>query len=258
MRPLIGIPCHADFRQGSGRPIYFIDQTYSHAVESAGGIPVLIPMLHELTELESLFMRLDGILFSGGSDLHPSYYHEEARPFLHEVDPQLDEMEITLLQRALHEDLPILGICRGMQILNVVLGGSLYQDLGEQYAGSLEHSRRDLPRDTLIHPIYVEAGSQMEKILGTRELQVNSIHHQAIKTLGKGVRVSGRAEDGVPELLEVSNYRFVMATQCHPEEIYTKEPACARLFTAFVRACSITHLLGKEEETVEEIIRMSA
>ena len=125
-----------------------------------------------------------------------------------------------------------------MQLFNVALGGTLYQDLATQYSGSIQHCRRDLPRNTLIHNIQVEAGSRMEEVLGTNEIWINSLHHQAVKEPGKGVRISGRAEDGVAELLEVPNYRFVMAIQGHPEELYISESGSAKLFKAFVDACS--------------------
>ena len=237
MRPLIGVPSQADYREGSGRPIYGNNRTYIHAVEHAGGVPVLIPMLNDVSLLEALLVRLDGLLFSGGVDINPCFYHEEAHPHLGEVDHKLDELEMFLVQWALRERMPILGVCRGMQLLNVALGGSLYQDLNTQYPEGMEHCRRELPRNTLIHSIHIEEGSQMEKVLGTNEIWINSLHHQAVKDLGQGVHISGRAEDGVAELLEVAGYSFVMAIQGHPEELYTSETACEKLFVAFVEAC---------------------
>ncbi|MFL5625221.1 MAG: gamma-glutamyl-gamma-aminobutyrate hydrolase family protein [Ktedonobacteraceae bacterium] len=237
MRPLVGIPCQADFREGSGRPVYCNNRTYVHAVEDAGGIPVLIPMLNDISVLESLLSRLDGLLLSGGGDIDSVRYDEDARPVLGSIDTQLDELEFSLVAWALQEDMPILGVCRGMQLLNVALGGSLYQDLEEDYPGAMLHCRRELPRNTLIHNIHVATGSRMEKILGTNELWINSLHHQAVKAPGANIYISGRAEDGVAELLEMPNHRFVVGIQGHPEEIYTQEAACARLFSAFIRAC---------------------
>ena len=250
MRPLIGIPCHADFRAGTGRPIYCNNRTYVHAVEGAGGVPILIPLLDNLSSLDTLLPRLDGLLLPGGVDVRPDYYGEEPHPLLDDGDRKLDELELTLANWALQEDIPTLGVCRGMQLLNVAMGGSLYQDLLNQCPGSIQHCNRDLPRTHIAHRVYVEAGSRMDKILGTHEFWVNSLHHQAVKTPGKGVRISGRAEDGVAELLEAPEYRFMMAVQCHPEEIYTKEPACARLFSAFVQACG-TIVPVEEEVNVE-------
>jgi putative glutamine amidotransferase len=237
MRPLIGIPCHAAFRAETGRPIYANNRSYVHTVEDAGGLPVLIPMLNDLKLLDTLLARLDGLLLPGGRDVHPGRYEEAVHPLTEEADLQLDEFEMFLTSWALQEDLPILGLCRGMQVINVVLGGSLYQDISDQYPNSLQHSNRDLPRTHLSHPIIVEPGSQMEKVLGTQAVLVNSLHHQAIKVPGKGVYISGKAEDGIAELLEVPGHRFILAAQCHPEEIYTIVPAFAHLFSAFVQAC---------------------
>lgn len=256
MRPLIGIPCHSDYRAASGRPIYCNNRAYTHAIENAGGIPLLIPLLNDLSALESLLPRLDGLLFSGGLDIQPCNYGEDPHPSIDAGDPQLDQLELALAHWALEEDIPMLGVCRGMQLLNVAMGGTLYQDLGDQYPGSMQHCNVDLPRTHLIHHVYVETGSRMEEVLGTHEFLVNSLHHQAIKKLGSGVHISGRADDGVPELLEAPNYRFVMAAQCHPEEIYKDVPACAHLFSAFVQACSL--YLTDEEEQVHNTLAPSS
>jgi putative glutamine amidotransferase len=242
MRPLIGIPCHSGFRAGTWRPIYCNNQAYVRIVEAAGGVPVFIPILDDLSGLETILPRLDGLILPGGLDVQPHLYHEEPHPMLSDVDPVVDELEFSLARWALQKDLPILGVCRGMQLLNIALGGSLYQDLEAQYPGSMKHMYLDLPRSQVVHRVYVEAGSQMEKVLGTRTFWVNSLHHQAVKQRVEGVRISGRAEDVVAELLEAPGHLFVMAVQCHPEEIYTREPALARLFAAFVEACSTTRV----------------
>ncbi len=176
---------------------------------------------------------------------------------LRRTSAELDEFELTLAHWALQEDMPVLGVCRGMQLLNVVLGGTLYQDLSSLYPGGIDHCHQELPRNTISHNVFVEAGSRMEKVLGTQQFGVNSLHHQAIKMPGKGVRIAGRAEDGIPELMEVPSHRFVMAIQSHPEEIYMKESACANLFAAFVHACSSVSLI-EDDEQVEEALKMSA
>jgi putative glutamine amidotransferase len=251
MRPIIGIPCHADFRAGSGRPVYCNNRVYTHAIEQAGGIPLLIPLLHDVSALEELLPRLDGLLLSGGVDIQPYHYGEEPDASLDEGDPRLDKLELAVTKLALEAAMPLLGICRGMQLLNVALGGDLYQDIRDQYPGAIQHCNRDYPRSHITHRVYVEPGSRMEAVLGTREFGVNSLHHQAVKHAGKGVRISGRAEDGVAELLEVEGYTFVLAVQCHPEEIYMSEPVCARLFKAFVQACSSHGLEEVETEAAE-------
>src|SRR5260221_1203276 len=237
MRPLIGIPCYASFRAETGRPIYGNNRSYVHALEAAGGVPVLIPMLNGSIALDPFLGCLDGLLLPGGVDMQPSRYGEEKHPLTEEADPQLDQFELSLTSWALKEDIPILGICRGMQVINVALGGSLYQDLSDQYPGSIRHSQRDLPRTHLSHPIIVEPGSPIESLLSTQELWVNSLHHQAVKAPGNGVHISGRAGDGVAELLEVPGHRFVIAVQAHQEEISTTACGFTSVFSAFVRAC---------------------
>ncbi len=239
MRPLIGIPSHATHRDGSKRPIYGNNRSYVHAIEDAGGLSVLIPFLEDLSELGTILSRLDGVLLSGGTDVLPSWYGEEPHPLLQEADPQLDALEFTVARWALQENKPILGICRGIQLLNVALDGSLYQDVNEQCPGTIKHMHIDQPRSQLTHPVYIEAGSHTAEALGTTELWVNSLHHQAVKVPGKGVRITGRAEDGVVEAIEVVGQHFALGVQCHPEEIYQTVPACFRLFSAFVEACSI-------------------
>lgn len=254
MRPLIGIPCHAgvSLAHERERPIFFNNRSYINAVERAGGVPILIPILNDLSGLQALLPRLDGLLLSGGIDVDPRNYQEEPHPLLGETNPMLDELELALAQWAMKEDVPTLGICRGMQVLNVARGGSLYQDLSAQYPGSLRHPNWDLPRNKMIHRVFVEPGSRLEKILGTREIYVNSLHHQAAKNPGMGVEITGRADDGVAEMLEVQEHRFMMAVQCHPEEIYTDEPAWARLFGAFIDACSKT--VAKQLETINQTL----
>ncbi len=238
MRPLIGIPCHAGVRAETERPIYYNNRSYIHAVERAGGVPILIPIFDDLDELHTLLPRLDGLLLSGGIDVNPSNYGEKPHPLLTETNSQLDALELSMARWAFDKNVPTLGICRGMQVLNVALGGTLYQDLGDLFTGSLRHKNWDLPRNTLVHSVRINAGSRMEQILGTSELPANSLHHQAVHNPGRGVCVTGCAEDGVPELIEVPGHRFMLGAQCHPEEIYTDIPAWSRLFVAFVEACT--------------------
>ncbi len=258
MRPLIGIPCHAGIRAETERPIYYNNRTYIHAVERAGGVPILIPIFDDLDELHTLLPRLDGLLLSGGIDVDPSNYGEEPHPLLMDINPQLDALELAMAQWAFDKNVPTLGICRGMQMVNVALGGTLYQDLGALYPDSLRHKNWDLPRDTIVHSVRIAADSRMEQILGTREIRANSLHHQAVNATGKGVRVTGRAEDGVVELIEVPGHRFMLGAQCHPEEIYASVPAWAGLFTAFVEACTktvvrVTEPLGVRVEQIVPI-----
>src|SRR5947207_13820389 len=202
MRPLIGIPCQADYREGSGRPIYCNNRSYVQALEHAGGVPILIPMVNDVGTLHPLLGRLDGILFSGGADIQPGYYGEDPHPMLGKVDQKLDELELTMVRWALQEDVPTLGVCRGMQLMNVALGGTLYQDVVAQVEGSIQHCKRELPRHTLVHSIYIVAWCRAEEIFGTRALQVNCLHYQAVYELGRDVYNSGRDEASIAERRE--------------------------------------------------------
>jgi putative glutamine amidotransferase len=259
MRPLVGIPCHAGVGAETERPIFFNNRAYVHAVERAGGVPILIPILDDLNGLNTLLPRLDGLLLSGGIDVDPRYYQEEPHPGLGKTNPKLDEMELKLARWALREDVPTLGICRGMQLLNVALGGSLYQDLHAQYPGSLKHPNWELPRNHIAHTVTVEPGSRMAEILGEHQIPSNSLHHQGVKKTGKHATISGRAEDGVAELLEVAGPHFMVAAQCHPEELFAEIPAWTRLFKAFIKACEESALRTVEKvETVETVLTASA
>ena len=240
MRPLIGITMRAGTRSvhNHERPIDYINSSYIHAVEDAGGLPILIPILQDLSGLQTLLPRLDGLLLPGGLDIDPCNYHQQPHQLTGCPNPPLDALELALAHWALQEKIPTLGICRGMQLLNVALGGDLYQDLGELYPDSLAHASWDLPRHQFAHSIQIEAGSRMEKIFGQQVLESNSLHHQGIRKPGNGIIISGRSEDGVPELMEVADHPFMLATQCHPEELYQSTPVWAKLFTAFVAACA--------------------
>ena len=158
-----------------------------------------------------LLGRFDGILFTGGMDIQPEYYGEGAHELTGEADQQLDGLEVTMVRWALQNNRPILGVCRGMQLINVALGGTLYQDINDQVRGCMQHNKREMARHTLAHSVHIEEGSRAESILGTRNLWVNSLHHQAVNKPGRDVIISGRAEDGIAELLEVPEKHFVVA-----------------------------------------------
>lgn len=255
MRPLIGIPCHADYADGSKRPIYCNNRAYVQAIEHAGGVPILIPILHDFRMFDTLLPRLDGLMLSGGVDIDPIVYGEAPHPLSDQPDKELDEIELKLASWAIQEDIPTLGVCRGMQVLNVALGGTLYQDIHDLCPDSLHHSHRHMSRDYLAHRVNVLPGSRVEQLLGPGPFMVNSLHHQSVHRPGRGVIISGKADDGIAEMLEVPGHRFVVAAQFHPEEIYTQESTSARLFAGFVQACSID---AEEEYSVGAVREIAA
>jgi putative glutamine amidotransferase len=242
MRPLIGIPCYAAKRAGNLRPLYATNRTYVHAIEEAGGVPVLLPLLGRPESMHALRGRLDGLLLSGGGDVDPARYGEQPIPQTAPPEAERDALELDLIASSLRDRLPILGICRGIQVLNVALGGTLYQDIRTQIPAARNHELRGpsgVPGRDRSHSIEIQAGSRLAAILGERHHAVNSFHHQAVNRPGRGVQIVAWAADGIPEALELPDEPFVLAVQFHPERQYTIDEGLRRLFVEFVRACEI-------------------
>jgi len=240
MRPIIGITGRKDT---SARlvhsPMYSVGETYVHAVHQAGGAPVILPPMLAEADWTALLGRLEGLLLSGGEDLHPRQYGQPPEAWLGGVDETRDTSELGLIRAALEMRKPIFAICRGIQVLNVALGGTLYQDLAAQVPGALDHAflmSRSL--DQSIHPVTLEADSALVRILGGVTFAVNSAQHQSIQTPGAGLRVVGRAPDGVIEAVELADYPFCIGVQWHPEALVRSDPAMAALFAALVEAAS--------------------
>tara|TARA_Y100000996_G_scaffold88329_1_gene61828 strand:- start:1950 stop:2669 length:720 start_codon:yes stop_codon:yes gene_type:complete len=189
--------------------VYWVD--YAQGVIAAGGVPVFLPLSLDPAEI---IPRLDGILMSGGADIDPKRYGAEPEPELQSIEPARDEFELKILELVYECELPVAGICRGLQILNVHAGGSLYQDVPP-------HSVRDKAPSTRVHDITTEKGSILEKLYGEK-LEVNSLHHQSIKTLGKHFSASATSNDGIVEGIEHSQLPIV-AVQWHPEMLDTRD-----------------------------------
>lgn len=235
--PLIGVPCYSGELTGSHRPIYGNNRAYIHALIAAGVTPLLIPPELDASALEGLCAQLDGLLLAGGADIDPAHYGEQRSSACGDVEPDRDELELALTRMALDRDLPTLGICRGLQVLNVACGGTLYQDIATGRPDAQLHDQHHLRRDYLAHSITVERGSRLGEILGVTETRVNSLHHQAVDRPGNGLRVVARAEDGLPEGIEAPDRRFAVAVQYHPEELAETDALSRRLFAAFAEAC---------------------
>ncbi|MCX7669097.1 MAG: gamma-glutamyl-gamma-aminobutyrate hydrolase family protein [Anaerolineae bacterium] len=237
-RPLIGIPAATLEPPPNPGALYFqFSGNYPAALAACGAVPVIIPLGLPDDILRDLFERLDGLLLAGGVDVAPAAYGEEPHPALGRVDPARDDVELKLARWALAADLPILGICRGIQSLNVAAGGTLYQDLAAQYPGAIQHAYRltESPWERPTHRVTVTAG-RLGAILGVSELAVNSFHHQAVKDPAPGFAIVARAEDGVIEGIERPAARFVIGVQWHPEGMFRTDPLARRLFAAFVEA----------------------
>lgn len=238
-RPVIGIPCRLAHDQDWCPPLVGIREGYIAAVIQAGGVPLLLPPHVDQAGLRQMYDLLDGVLLAGGADIAPELYGEEPHPQLGEIEHLRDAVELPLIRWAVAERKPLLGICRGMQALNVALGGSLYQDIPSQHPTPLDHNSSSQQRcwEHLDHAVAFDADSRLAALLGTCDLQVNTLHHQALKDIAPGLRVVGRAPDGIAEAVEGTGDAFVLGVQCHPEQLWSDvDPRWRRVFGAFIAA----------------------
>jgi putative glutamine amidotransferase len=237
--PVIGLPTLA-IPPGPKPPRFGINQSYVRALAAAGCAPVLIPVLDDDERLRAIYDRLDGIVFPGGADIAPHEYGEEPIDNLNIIEAPRDRTELTLARWAFADDLPTLGICRGQQLLNVALGGTLYQDLKHQGVTTVEHSDADgRARSAMIHRVRLDPDSRLAQLIDETNIEVNSLHHQAVKDVAPPLRATGTSDDGVIEALESTDRRFLIAVQWHPEEI-DSIPWVRRLFQGFVLAAQTT------------------
>ncbi|HSN92522.1 MAG TPA: gamma-glutamyl-gamma-aminobutyrate hydrolase family protein [Anaeromyxobacteraceae bacterium] len=228
-RPRIGLTLDRD----DARRVYELKRAYVDAVLAAGGLPVLLP--HERDAAGAYLALLDALVVTGGAfDVPPELYGEAARPTCGPTRPERTAFEKDLLEAALAERLPVLGVCGGMQLMNVVRGGTLHQDLPADLG--IEGHEQPPPKDVPSHPVEVAAGTQLAAVVGSGRLPVNSTHHQAIRDPGAGVLVSARAPDGVIEAIEIPDLPFAVGVQWHPEAVLAHEPRHAALYRALVDA----------------------
>jgi putative glutamine amidotransferase len=236
--PLIGITTSRQLHQ-QGYPLISIPEAYIQAVVQAGGIPVLIPLGIPDRQLQDMLAHLDGILFSGGGDIDPGRYGADPHPEVSFVDSDRDRVEIQLVLDAVHRGTPFLGICRGIQTVNVALGGTLFTHLPDQRPSGVHHPYIEgNSRGYLAHSVQVQPGTHLHRILGQSSVQVNSMHHQGIEHLAPGLLDTAHAPDGLVEAIELSDHRFGIAVQWHPEWL-TGQATMRALFRAFVEAAEL-------------------
>jgi putative glutamine amidotransferase len=239
--PIIGITTRIAPVLPSTLPSVMVQKSYIDAIHNAGGLPVLIPSDINECEQKELVDRLDGILLTGGGDIAIDYFNGEQHPAVYGIDAARDATELGLMKNAISSGKPFLGICRGLQVVNVALGGTLFTHIPDQLSNALVH---DYPgedgiqaRTTLLHPVEIEVDSQLGRILGKKTLQVNSLHHQGIKDVAPGLRSVAFAPDELVEAIELPDHPFGIAVQWHPEWL-TDQEAIRRLFKAFVNAAA--------------------
>ncbi len=235
--PVIGVTTMRRVNQ-AGMQLSSLAEAYVEALVQADICPVLIP--HRLPEaaLDDLLSRLDGVLFTGGGDIETSFYQEVDHPKISGVDADRDRVELLLLEKVVNDGKPFLGICRGLQLINVGLGGTLYADIADQVSGSAKHDfYPDWERDYLAHAIEVAQGTRLAGIIGGGHREVNSLHHQAIHKLAPGLQTTASAPDDIMEAVEMPDHPFGLAVQWHPEWL-TAHSTMRALFAAFASAAN--------------------
>lgn len=211
--------------------LFCINSDYMNALLQAGVLPVLLPVTDDPAALEAALSDADGLVLSGGGDVEPALYGEERDPLCGPANPVRDRMEMQLCRLAHQKNIPTLGICRGIQVMNCVLGGNLYQHV----AAAQTHQRTDVPRQG-VHTVSVKKGTLLHRILNKEEIAVNSRHHQAVNRLGQGFVAAAHAPDGLTEGAEDPSRRFFLGVQWHPESMYEADENARNIFAAFAAA----------------------
>lgn len=238
-RPIIGYATRSGIVGVSyTAPRFANNEAYARAIADNGGAPVMIPSIADDEALGTVYETLDGLLLTGGPDVDPTSYKHERHPLTDSGDAPMEHAEAYLTRRALADGLPIFGICRGIQTLNVVAGGTLYQDIDDELKTPITHPDGGRPRDDLAHPVHIDAGTRLADAVGKTEIKVNSLHHQAVHDVAPGFAVTATAPDGLVEAIERPDLPFAVAVQWHPEELYRNDESWARLFRAFVEAAA--------------------
>ena len=211
-------------------------QKYTECIESAGGTPIILPYTTDDTTLDSYIELCDGFLFTGGVDIHPSYYGEEVSENCGKISPVRDEFELMFLEKVLFFDKPAMFICRGIQLLNVALGGTLYQDIPSEYETDISHRQKE-EKYEFSHDVFIEKDSPFFELFKKEKIRANSFHHQAIKDLAEPLMAGAYADDGIVEAVYSTEHEYVRGYQWHPERLFDKDFDNEKIFEDFVGAC---------------------
>lgn len=238
-RPVIGCSTYRKISQDTHVPLFGLMTSYIKAIEAAGGIPVLIPLSVDEDALEIILERLDGLVLPGGGDIDPKHYHGDWHSRLRDIDADRDRVEIFLARKAVEVKKPLLAICRGHQVLNVALGGTMYEDISSQMPDAIKHDYfMEGPRTYLPHAVAVQPDSRLAHIFGGNIAKVNSLHHQGVRDLAPSLVATAVAPDGLVEGVEIPDHPFAVGVQWHPENLVDNDPAMLALFKAHVAAAS--------------------
>lgn len=215
-----------------------VGNLYIESIIKAGACPFVMAVNRDEKVIESMVYKMDGILMTGGVDINPIYFNEEPHQKMGVINDDRDFFDLAVVKYAFEMNKPILGICRGEQVINVFLGGTLYQDINSQVTNAIKHNQDETRNDTVTHKINIEKSSMLHSIIGESSVFVNSFHHQSVKDLGKGLKVSATASDGVIEAFEYEGSdRFLLGIQWHPEFLANKIECMQNIFNVFVNAC---------------------
>lgn len=229
MKPVIGITTYTETRPM--KPYTLVSRHYIRSVELAGGLPLMIPLMPDDSMAEAYLDLLDGLILTGGNeDVSPLLYGENPVKEIESVSRERDRFEISLVRRAFDRKMPVLAICRGMQVMNVAMGGSLYQDIFSQVPGALGHYPKGQPVDTLFHEVRLEKDSGLGRLFKAETIRVNSFHHQAVKTVADGFRPTAFSTDGIIEAMEFQGDVSALGVQWHPEDLTVNYPEFLGLF----------------------------
>jgi putative glutamine amidotransferase len=244
-RPIIGVPTQTLQSLGGVSaeipPSWVMSQRYIQTLTAAGALPWLIPLVSDDEALRGIYESLDAIFLPGGADIDPASYGTVPHATCDKTDRDRDRVEIALAKWAIADGKPVLGVCRGMQLINVACGGELFQDLATQLPGAIKHDYfpfggQNHQRDYLAHEVRITPGSRLERLFGPGPIKVNSMHHQGVRSLGAGLVATAHAPDGLVEALEGEGASYLFAVQWHPEALTEKDASTRRLFAEFVEA----------------------
>lgn len=246
-KPVIGITADVESAvkgESSLETLYSVKKAYVSAVEKSGGVPVILPVVDSPRVLKAYMETIDGLLLTGGYfDIDPKLYGEKKHPLCGELKPDRTKMELLLFKQAMKLKVPTLGVCGGMQAINVELGGTLYQHIPAQVKGALPHEQKPVPATKATHSVTFEKGTLLKKLAGSKPIKVNSTHHQGVKDVGKDLKVCAIAKDGIVEAFEYEGDHFIVGVQWHPELLFDKSEFSRRLYKKFVKEAGVARII---------------